>query len=75
VRSFTNQPVLLSDTGVDRNSRQYANILNLFRGMSRYQVLGLVWLDAGGSRLEGNPSAEAAFRLGTAGMNLLAGQP
>jgi hypothetical protein len=67
--------VLLSDTGVDRNSRQYANILNLFRGMSRYQVLGLVWLDAGGSRLEGNPSAEAAFRLGTAGMNLLAGQP
>ncbi len=44
------------------NANQYANILNLFNGIARYQVLGLVWSDTGDWRLEGNPMAEAAFR-------------
>ena len=48
------------------NANQYANILNLFNGTARHQVLGLVWSDAGDRRLEGNPVAERAFRRGEA---------
>ena len=44
------------------NANQYANILNLFNGIARHQVLGLVWSDGGDWRLEGNPVAEMAFR-------------
>jgi beta-mannanase len=69
VRYVTSKPILLADTAVARNSRQYASILNLFSGMARYQMLGLVWLDAGDSRLEGNPAAEAAFRVAVKGLN------
>jgi hypothetical protein len=71
VRNFTNRPVLLSDTAVARESDQYASIFNLFSGIARYQMLGLVWLDAGDSRLEGNRRAEAAFRAGTAKIHLI----
>jgi Protein kinase domain/Glycosyl hydrolase family 26 len=74
VRSFTDKPVLLSGTGVGRSSHQYASILNLFRGMARYQMLGLVWSDTGDWRLEDNPAAEAAFRASAAGLNLVVGQ-
>ena len=51
------------------NANQYASILNLFNGMARYQVLGLVWSDGGDWRLEGNPVAEKAFRRGEARLN------
>jgi hypothetical protein len=56
---------------VARESDQYASIFNLFSGIARYQMLGLVWLDAGDSRLEGNRRAEAAFRAGTAKIHLI----
>lgn len=75
VRSFTDKPVLLADTGVARNSNQYANILNLFRGMARYQLLGLVWFDTGDWRLEGNPMAEAAFRASVTRLMLVPTRP
>jgi mannan endo-1,4-beta-mannosidase len=75
VRYFTSKPILLADTAVAHNSRQYASILNLFSGMARYQMLGLVWLDAGGSRLEGDPAAEAAFRVAVSGLNLFVVRP
>jgi serine/threonine protein kinase len=74
VRYFTSKPILLADTAVAHNSRQYASIVNLFSGMARYQMLGLVWLDAGDSRLEGNPAAEAAFRV-VSRLNLVAVRP
>jgi mannan endo-1,4-beta-mannosidase len=75
VRRFTDKPVLLSSAAVARNADQYASIASLFSGVARYQLLGLVWFDAGASRLEGNPLAEAAFRMGTTRMTLIATRP
>ena len=75
VRDFTDKPVLLSDTAVARNASQYAAIANLFSGMARHRLLGLVWDDTGRWRLEGNPVAEAAVRVGVAGLNLVTVQP
>jgi mannan endo-1,4-beta-mannosidase len=78
VRAFTNKPVLLSETAVGPAAGQFAKIGNLFAGMRQYKTLGLVWFDEtqhGGIdhqnwRIEGDPVAEAAFRLGVAGLTL-----
>jgi mannan endo-1,4-beta-mannosidase len=75
IRAATNKPILLSETGVARESRQYASILNLFNGFAQYRLLGLVWFDAGDWRLEGNPLAEAAFRAGASRLALISTQP
>jgi serine/threonine-protein kinase len=63
IRTATNKPILLSETGVARDAHEYANILNLFKGIAQYRMLGLVWYDTGGWRIDGNPAAEFAFRL------------
>jgi mannan endo-1,4-beta-mannosidase len=78
VRAFARKPILLSETAVAPDARQYASIINLFQGIAQYATLGLVWSDIdqhGGPdhqdwRLEGNPAAEAAVRLGVAGLTL-----
>jgi hypothetical protein len=72
VRTFTGKPVLLSETAVGPAAGQFLEIQNLFRGMTDYHTLGLVWFDEhqhGGIarqdwRLEDNKFAEASFRLG-----------
>ncbi len=79
VNAFTSKPILLSETAVTPRADQFANIHNLFEGLSRYKTLGLVWFDVAQSgslihqdwRIEGNPVAEAAFRVGVAGLNLV----
>lgn len=82
IRAFTNDPILLSETSVTPLADQYANIQNLFDGMSQYKVLGLVWFDKNQTylsrgidhqdwRLEGNFRAEAAFRLGVSRLTLV----
>ena len=87
VRAFTNKPILLSETAVALHANQSANILDLFNGMNRYKTLGLVWFDKNlvhqgtpqGApedahldwRIEDNPLAEAAFRLGVSGLKLV----
>jgi len=51
---------------------------NLFAGMHQYKTLGLVWFDEAQHdgidhqdwRIEDNPVAETAFRLGIAGLTL-----
>jgi mannan endo-1,4-beta-mannosidase len=78
VRTLTNKPVLLSETAVGPNTGQAAKIANLFWGMHQYGTLGLVWFDIAQSdgiyhqdwRIEGNPAAQAAFRLGASRLNL-----
>ena len=72
VRKFTSDPVLLSETAVGPAAGPFSKIQDLFRGMSTYNTLGLVWFDkkqTSGTyhqdwRLEDNPSAEISFRLG-----------
>jgi hypothetical protein len=66
-------PILLSETGVPRNANQFANILDLFNGIARYGILGLVWLDERQWRIENSPLAERAFQAGTHGLRR--GQP
>jgi mannan endo-1,4-beta-mannosidase len=78
VRQFTNKPVLLSETGVGPAAGQFAKIGNLFAGMRQYGTLGLVWFDVTQHdgilhqdwRIEDSSVAEAAFRLGVAGLRL-----
>jgi Glycosyl hydrolase family 26 len=75
VRAMTAKPILLSQTAVARGADQHASIPNLFEGMAQYGTLGLVWDDIETSvgqdwHLEGDPSAEAAFRVGAAGLTL-----
>jgi glycosyl hydrolase family 26 len=72
VRKFTSDPVLLSETAVGPSAGPFSKIQDLFRGMSTYGTLGLVWFDKKQTsgqyhqdwRLEDNPSAEISFRLG-----------
>jgi mannan endo-1,4-beta-mannosidase len=72
VRSFTNKPVLLSETAAGPAAGQVAKIRDLFDGVSAYRTLGLVWFDIAQHdgiyhqdwRIEDSRSAERAFRVG-----------
>jgi mannan endo-1,4-beta-mannosidase len=84
VQAFTDKSVLLSEVAVTPRADQYANIINLFEGMAKYKTLGLVWFDKdqvgivkGGQdwRIEGNPVAEVAFRVGVSGLTLVSTRP
>jgi len=74
VKTFTSKPVLLSETAVGPEPGQLTKILNLFKGMTEYKALGLVWFDvdqnAGPNhqdwRIENNQTAAEAIRLGVA---------
>jgi mannan endo-1,4-beta-mannosidase len=77
VRRFTQDPVLIAETGVGPFPEQASGIRDLFAGLRAQHDLGLVWFDEnkpasrlykGGSwRLEGNPVALATFRSALAG--------
>jgi mannan endo-1,4-beta-mannosidase len=72
VRTFTDNPVLLSETAVGPRAGQVRDILDLFHGVLADKILGLVWFDVSQDdgiyhqnwRLEGNPTAQVSFRLG-----------
>jgi hypothetical protein len=72
VRTFTGKPVLLSETATGPAAGQAAKIGDLFRGMSAYRTLGLVWFDIAQHagiyhqdwRIEGSAAAVRAFRQG-----------
>ncbi|HEY7359274.1 MAG TPA: glycosyl hydrolase [Streptosporangiaceae bacterium] len=78
VRILTDKPILLSETAVAPGPRQFGKIGNLFDGMRRFNTLGLVWFDIAQDdgilhqnwRIEGNPSASAAFSFGVAALTL-----
>jgi mannan endo-1,4-beta-mannosidase len=71
IRVFTGKPVLLSETAVGPDAGQFLKIGDLFSGITRDNVLGLVWFDKDQHdgiyhqnwRIEGNTAAENAFRL------------
>jgi hypothetical protein len=69
VRGFTHDPVLLSETAVGpQTGRLSGDVRNLFQGIRRRKLLGLVWFDDGNPdlrqdwRLEDHPAEIAAFR-------------
>jgi len=79
VRALTTDPVLLSETAVGPLAGQFVKIGDLFAGMARYRTLGLVWFDKTQHdgvyhqdwRIEDSQAAEAAFRLGISGLDLV----
>lgn len=83
VRSFTAKPLLLSETAVGPEAGQAVKIQDLFHGMAAYGALGLVWFDIAQHngiyhqdwRIEGDPHAESAFKLGVAGLTLASTSP
>jgi mannan endo-1,4-beta-mannosidase len=50
VRAFTLDPILIAETGVAPLPNKPAEIADLFAGVRRYGLLGLVWFDAAGLR-------------------------
>lgn len=68
VRALTLDPILISETGVAPRADKPAKIGDLFAGVRRYGLLGLVWFDTVGVedwRLS-TPAAIAAFTRGAA---------
>jgi len=78
VRTFTGQPILLSETAAGPVAGQAAKIPALFADMRQYGTLGLVWFDIAQDdglyhqnwHLEGDPAGVAAFRRAAGGMSL-----
>jgi mannan endo-1,4-beta-mannosidase len=78
VRQFTSKPILLSETAVGPQADQSAKIPDLFRGVAKAKILGLVWFDMSHDkgvynqdwRIEDYPPAAAAFSLWAGRMNL-----
>jgi hypothetical protein len=74
-RQISHDPILLSSAGIDQAAGQARKIPDLFAGIRRYHLLGLVWYDGGHAglyhqdwQLPGDPAALAAFRRGVASM-------
>jgi hypothetical protein len=73
VQTLTGKPILLSETAVGPAAGNvYAKIQDLFQGLVKDGLLGLVWFDEDQHagiyhqdwRLEGNQTAQASFSLG-----------
>jgi mannan endo-1,4-beta-mannosidase len=72
VRALTSKPLLVAETAVGPEAGQFVKIGDLFAGVRRDKLLGLVWFDfrqSGGPfrqdwRVEGSRLAQAAFRFG-----------
>jgi mannan endo-1,4-beta-mannosidase len=72
IRRITHDPVLLSEVGIGQIAGQAHKIPGLIAGIAGHHLVGLVWFDVaqhGGVfhqdwRLEGHPTALAAFRRG-----------
>jgi hypothetical protein len=71
VREITTKPILLSETAVGPKMNLFVKIGDLFTGMQKEKMLGLVWFDKDQSgsirhqdwRIEDNAPARAAFQL------------
>ena len=72
VRSFTGDPILLTETAVPNQSGQVQQIANFFAGARASHLLGIIWYDENVLhtwRLDkSRPAAIAAFRRGASGM-------
>jgi mannan endo-1,4-beta-mannosidase len=72
IRSLTIDPILVSETGVKPKAGKAAKIADEFSGIRAYGLLGLVWFDVRGWRLD-TKAATAAFATAAKGFGKLAG--
>jgi mannan endo-1,4-beta-mannosidase len=72
VRSFTDDPILLTGTAVPDQSGQVRQITDLFAGARASHLLGIIWANQNGRRTwqlnKSRRAAVAAFRRGAASM-------
>lgn len=69
LRTFTNRPVLITETGVGPGPSQHTQIENLFAGVRRANFLGFIWFDMDANEhwnVDGNTVATNAFHAGVA---------
>jgi mannan endo-1,4-beta-mannosidase len=72
IRTFSNAPVIISETGVGVTSDRESQIASLFSGIRADHVIGIVWFDKSQDdgvyhqdwRLEDDPAALAAYAAG-----------
>ena len=65
IRRVTRKPVYLAETGVGDGSHEATQVANLFAGIRRWHLIGLVWFDLNRKNswtIEGKPAKDAAFR-------------
>lgn len=73
LRTFTSDPVVISEVGIGPNSSRESQISGLFAGMRTDHIDAVVWFDVNQHdgiyhqdwRLEGDPAAVAAFQAAT----------
>jgi len=69
LRRMTSKPIYLAETGVGDGTREVRQVMNLFAGLRRWRLIGLVWFDLNRKNswsLEGKPVKDAAFRRAVA---------
>jgi hypothetical protein len=65
VRQWTQDPILIAETGAQTGPSQPAKIADLFAGVRLYRMLGFVWFDAKAGQDDWRlttPASFAAFR-------------
>lgn len=65
IRSYASKPIYIAETSVATGAGQASQVVGLFNGVRQYHLQGFVWFDINQLepwRLEGRPSAIAAFR-------------
>ena len=65
IRSVSDRPIYLAETGVAGGPGQGQQIAQLFASLRGYRLFGLVWFDLNRKqpwRLEGRPAGLAAYR-------------
>jgi mannan endo-1,4-beta-mannosidase len=69
IRRVTRKPIYLAETGVGDNAREVSQIGDLFTGIWRWHLAGLVWFDLNRKNswsLDGKPIKDAAYRQAVA---------
>lgn len=59
IRGVTRDPILIAETGAQERAGKPVKIADVFSGVRSYGLLGLVWFDARGSRLDSRACAAA----------------
>jgi mannan endo-1,4-beta-mannosidase len=69
IRRLTRKPIYLAETGVGNNGHEVSQVADLFAGIWRWHLAGLVWFDLNRKNswsLDGKPAKDAAYRRAVA---------
>jgi len=69
IRRLTRKPIYLAETGVGDSAHEVSQVADLFAGVWRWHLAGLVWFDLNRKNswsLDGKPVKDAAYRMAVA---------